>query len=60
MDEEATRLRRIGNVTEIRFETSVEWNETISPSDLTLAESEFHTVGVATEKARVRAFVFTR
>ena len=30
------------------------------PSDLTLAGSEFHTVGAATEKARVPAFVFTR
>ena len=30
------------------------------PSDSTLAGSEFHTVGAATEKARVPAFVFTR
>ena len=45
MDEEARRLRR---------------NETILPCDLTLAGSEFHTVGAATQKARVPAFVFTR
>ena len=30
------------------------------PSDLTLAGFEFHTVGVATKKALVPAFVFTR
>ena len=30
------------------------------PSDLTLAGSEFHTTGAATEKARVPAFVFTQ
>ena len=30
------------------------------PSDLTLAGSELHTVGAATEKARVPAFVFIR
>ena len=30
------------------------------PSDLTLAGSEFHTVGAATEKLWVPAFVFTQ
>ena len=54
MDEEARRLRRIGSIFRRRR------NETILPSDLTLAGSEFHTVGAATEKARVPAFVFTR
>ena len=29
-------------------------------SDLTLAGSEFHTVGAATEKAQVLVFVYTR
>ena len=32
----------------------------ILPSDLTLPGSEFYTVGAATEKARVPAFVFIR
>ena len=58
MDEEARRLRRIGSIKEICFRRRR--NETILPSDLTLAGSEFHTVGAATEKARVPAFVFTR
>ena len=58
MDEEARRLRRIGSIKENVFR---HWrNETILPSNLTLAGSEFHTVGAATEKARVLAFVFTR
>ena len=58
MDEEARRLRKIGNIKEIGFRRRR--NETILPSDLTLAGSEFHPVGAATEKARVPAFVFTR
>ena len=32
-------------------------NETILPSDLKLAGSEFHNVGAATEKAWVPAFI---
>ena len=43
MDEEARRLRRIGNIKEIGFRRRR--NETILPSDLKLAGSEFHTVG---------------
>ena len=58
MDEEARRIRRIGSIKEIGFRRLR--NETILPSDLTLAGSEFHTVGAATEKARVPAFVFNR
>ena len=58
MDEEAMRLRRIGSIKEIGFRRRR--NETILPSDLTLAESEFYTVSAATEKVRVAAFVFTR
>ena len=58
MDEEARRLRKIGSIKEICFRRRR--NETILPSDLTLAGREFHTVGAATEKARVPAFVFTR
>ena len=50
MDEEARMPRRIGSIKEICFRRRR--NETILPSDLTLAGSEFHTVGVATEKAR--------
>ena len=33
-------------------------NENIFPSNLTLAESEFYRVGLATEKAQVPTFVF--
>ena len=58
MDEEARRLRRIGNIKTIDF-----WrrrNEIILPSDLALAGMGFHTVGAATEKVRVTALVFTR
>ena len=58
MDGKARRLRRIGSIKEIGFRCRR--NETILPCDLTLAVSEFHTVGAATEKARVPAFVFTR
>ena len=58
MDEEAMRIRKIGRIKEIGFRRRR--NETILPSDLTLAGSEFHTVGAATEKARVPALVFTR
>ena len=57
IDEEARRLRRIGSIKEVFRRRR---NETILPSDLTLAGSEFHTVGAATEKARVSAFVFTQ
>ena len=53
MDEDARRLRRIGSITEIGFRRRR--NETTLPSDLTLAGSKFHTVGAATEKARVPA-----
>ena len=60
MDEEARRLRRIGSIKEIGLIFRRRRNETILPSDLTLAGSEFHTVGAANEKARVPAFVFTR
>ena len=35
-------------------------NETIFPCNLTLAGHEFRTVDAATEKAHVRAFVFTQ
>ena len=58
MDEEVRRLRRIGSFKEIVFNRRR--NEIILPCDLTLAESEFHTTGAATEKARVPAFVFAR
>ena len=60
MDKEARsrRLRMIGSIKEIIFRRRR--NETISPSDLTLAGSEFHTVGAATERAWVPALVFTR
>ena len=54
------KLHRIGSIKEIGFETSVEWNETILPCDLTLAGSDIYTVGAATKKAQVPAFVFTR
>ena len=58
MDEDATKLKRIGSIKEIGF--SRRRNELILPFDLTLAGSEFHTVGATTEKAQVPAFVFTR
>ena len=58
MDEDTRKLRRIGSIKEIGFRGRR--NKTILPSDLTLPGSEFHTVGAATEKARVQAFVFTR
>ena len=58
MDEEARRLRRIGSIKEIGFRRRR--NETILPSELTLAGSEFHNICAATEKARIPAFVFTR
>ena len=58
MDEEARRLRKIGSIKEIGFRRRR--NETMLPSDLTLAGSEFHTVGATIEKARVPVFVFTR
>ena len=58
MDEDARRLRRIGSIKERGFRRRR--NETILPSGLTLAGSEFHTVGAATEKARVPGLVFTR
>ena len=48
MDEEARRLRRIGTIKEIGFRRRR--NETVLPSDLTLAGSEFHIVGATTEK----------
>ena len=51
-------LRRIGSIKDIGFRHRR--NETILPSDLTLAGSEFHTVGAATEKAQGPALVFTR
>ena len=50
MDEGARKLRRIGSI-RYRF-LNVDKNETIFPSIFTLAGSEFHTVGAATEKAR--------
>ena len=58
MDEDARKLRRIGSIKEICFRRRR--NETISPSDLTLAGSELYTVGAATETVRIPAFVFTR
>ena len=58
MDEDPRKLRRIGSIKKIVFRRRR--NETILPSDLTLAGSQFHTVGMATEKPRVPAFVFTR
>ena len=48
MDDSVTKLRRICSIKKK--------NQTIFPSNLTLAGSEFHTVGAATEKARVPAF----
>ena len=56
MDEDVRKLWRIGSIKKIVFRRRR--NETTLPSDLTLAGSEVHTV--ATEKARVPAFVFTR
>ena len=53
-DEES---RRLGSIKEIRFRHRR--NEIILPSYLTLAGSEFHTVGAATEIAWVPVFVFT-
>ena len=58
MDEDARKLWRIGSIKEICVRRRR--NETILPSDLTLAGSEFYTVGAATEKALVPVFVFTR
>ena len=58
MDEDARKLRRIDSVKEIHFIRR--WNETILTSDLILAGSEIPTVGAATEKPRIPAFVFTR
>ena len=49
MDEEARRLRRIGSIKEVFRRRR---NETILPSDLTPAGSEFHTVGAANEKGQ--------
>ena len=51
--DEARRLR-IGSIKEIGFRRRR--NETILPSDLTLAGIKLHTVGAATEKAHVTAF----
>ena len=48
MDEEARKERRIGSIKEIGLRRRR--NETILPSDLTLAGIEFHTIGAATEK----------
>ena len=42
---------------ELGFKTPA--NETMLPSNLTLAGSEFHRVRAETEKAPVPAFVFT-
>ena len=56
MDEEARRLRRIGSIKEIDFRRRR--NETILPFDLTLAGSEFHTVG--NRESSGQTFVFTR
>ena len=58
MDEDVMKLRSIDSIKKIVFRRRR--NETTLPSDLTLAGSEVHTVGAATEKARVPAFVFTR
>ena len=58
MAEGARKLRRIGSIKEVGFRR--QQNETLIPSNLTLAGSEFHTVGAATEKARVPCFVFAR
>ena len=51
MDEGDRKLKEIGFF-------RCRWNETILPSDLTLAGtgSEFHIVGVATEKYLYNAF----
>ena len=43
MAEGARKLRRIGSITEVGFRC--QQNETLLPSNLTLAGSEFHTVG---------------
>ena len=53
--EGATNLRNIGSFKKI--DVRRRRNETIFPSNLTLAGSKFHRVGAAIEEARVPAFV---
>ena len=58
MDEDDRNLRRI-----VSFENSVfrfRRNKIIFTSNLTLAGSDFHRIGAATEKAWVPAVAFTR
>ena len=54
MDEEARRLRRTGSIKEIFRRRRM---KVLLPSDLTVAGSEFHTVGAATEKAQPTSLV---
>ena len=53
MVEGARKMKRMGSIEEEIYLFRHRRNEIIFPSNLTLAGSEFHTVGVATEKAWV-------
>ena len=53
MVEGARKIKRIGSIDEEIYVFRCRRNETTFPSNLTLAGSELHTGGVATEKAWV-------